>query len=950
MKKKFLLAGLTSLCLACSVAGFAACAPDAPEAQEGTIYQTGVETFWVGVGKAYMTFEYAEEPETPEEDTLYGYVFNVNVDSGDGYSSWLAGNWELSEDESTLTLTATWEEGDNSTYLADATSGQAKTYTAENGEFTIGVNLPSAGTINFTLNLEEDKMGEGETPEPEEPCTEHVDADGDGKCDKCGENMPNTPPAENEVQLTMKSEANQAGQIGRILMYSDNTWEFSVCFYGDTYNPMASGTWEIRQDFSAIDLTVTSDQANVLGGNDIVVTMDASDPADIQYTTTINCNIPQVGELSFTMTKVANEEEPTPPTPPTPSDDTLKSEEASFWGGVGKAYIEFDTENNAFSVKVNAGDGNFAPWLSGTFTLADDQLTLTANWDLQSAATLTGGTSGEAKIYNANNGVYVIGVDITQAGTVNFEFVPDPSAVQEDIHYTVIFDLGNGSKTEVETSTFKMEDGTKKQYLPVTAAPTIPNITGKRFAGWDTSATPVLKDGVSETIFILGTKINEYGSMMGTVPIENDVMEVTEDMTLYARWVTPTKVSNAEELKDIKNDLNGWYVLQNDITLTGEWMPIGIYYGSYEFLDTGWWKYAFGGVLDGNGYSIKGLNISTLTPYGDIVHPEEGTGNGTTGLFGSICNASITDLVIENPVVDISDYTGAFHGYASIVAAFVQGADTKIANVYVKDAKITINATDIAYMAVSGLLAGHWGGTLANCFASGTITVNVDYSANYNQSATNLYVGGLVGEGYCWVDNCQSDMTVNLNVKDVRAAVAPTPPATAPVINVYMGAIGASAAYTANDMASGALNLDFYEVANTAVAAYVGGIAGIQRYGYLDYTTADTSIAVTTNSKDGNTIYVGSLLGGYDPITSLLYLHGTNDMKARQCTDLGVNYTLDSEQKVVEFIGYAPKTEEEMAMGLMIAEFMGVDLSVYKDADGNYDIYGTDRCIKVSNE
>ena len=67
MKKKFFLAGLTSLCLACFVAGFAACAPDAPEAQEGTIYQTGIETFWVGVGKAYMTFEYAEEPESPEE-------------------------------------------------------------------------------------------------------------------------------------------------------------------------------------------------------------------------------------------------------------------------------------------------------------------------------------------------------------------------------------------------------------------------------------------------------------------------------------------------------------------------------------------------------------------------------------------------------------------------------------------------------------------------------------------------------------------------------------------------------------------------------------------------------------------------------------------------------------------------------------------------------------------
>ena len=56
MKKKFFLAGLTSLSLAWSVAGFAACTPDAPEAQECTIYQTGVETFLVGVGKAYMTF------------------------------------------------------------------------------------------------------------------------------------------------------------------------------------------------------------------------------------------------------------------------------------------------------------------------------------------------------------------------------------------------------------------------------------------------------------------------------------------------------------------------------------------------------------------------------------------------------------------------------------------------------------------------------------------------------------------------------------------------------------------------------------------------------------------------------------------------------------------------------------------------------------------------------
>ena len=261
--------------------------------------------------------------------------------------------------------------------------------------------------------------------------------------------------------------------------------------------------------------------------------------------------------------------------------------------------------------------------------------------------------------------------------------------------------------------------------------------------------------------------------------------------------------------------------------------------------------------------------------------------------------------------------------------------------------KAVLNTTNVAYISVSALLAGHWGGSINNSSATGTITVNAEYTADYNEGATNLYAGGLIGEGYCWVDNCKSEMTVNLNVKDVRAAVTVTPPATAPVINAYMGAIGASAAYTANDIASGALNFDFHEVENTAVSAYVGGVAGIQRYGYLDYTTADTKINVITNTKEGNAVYIGSLLGGYDAITSVLYLHGTNNMKARLCTDAGVTVTKDgTNAEDVPFIGYAPKIAQEMATSVMIAQAVGVDLSPYLK-DGVYDIYGTDRCVKL---
>ena len=955
MKRRFITI-LSAICLVLSmslVAACSGCSKKPPKAGDGVVYQTGAQSFWVGVGQAYMTFENVAEPEQKEENALYGNVFYVRVssDSGKTYSPWLSGKWEMSEEKTELTLTATWESGDNSTSLADATSGEAKKYTADGGKFTIGVNLPSAGKVNFTLDPVNDKVGEGETPVPPAECTEHIDANKDGKCDKCGKDMPTPPPAsgEKEVQLTMKSEANEAGQIGRILMYGDNTWEFSVCFYGDTYNPMASGTWAIRQDYSAMDLTVTNDEANILGGNNIVVTMDASNPADIKYATTVNCNIPQVGELSFAMNKAANEEQPTPEpsTPSTPSDDTLKSEEASFWGGVGKAYIEFNDSDKTFAVKVNAGDGKFSPWLSGTYTLADNVLKLTATWDAQSAAKLTGGTSGEAKAYNANNGTYVIGVEVTQAGTVNFKFIPDPSAVKESAQYKVTFDMNyaGGAKIEIKTSTFEMPDGSTKQYIPKTDSPSLPQRTGYRFAGWDTSAAPVLENGASKTKFMLGSKIYDMG--FGVDTSNNDVMEITEDITLYARWVKPTKVFSADDLKNMEKDLSGWYVMQNDITITGEWTPVGKYYTSYEWLDTGWWKYAFSGVFDGNGYSIKGLNVTTLMPYGDTSDPVDGTANGTTALFGAICDATITKVTIESPVINITNYSDKNHGYVSVLAAFVQGANTEINNVKVTNATIIVNTTNVAYISVSALLAGHWGGSINNSSATGTITVNAEYTADYNEGATNLYAGGLIGEGYCWVDNCKSEMTVNLNVKDARAAVTVTPPATAPVINAYMGAIGASAAYTANDIASGALNFDFHEVENTAVSAYVGGVAGIQRYGYLDYTTADTKINVITNTKEGNAVYIGSLLGGYDAITSVLYLHGTNNMKARLCTDAGVTVTKDgTNAEDVPFIGYAPKTAQEMATSVMIAQAVGVDLSPYLK-DGVYDIYGTDRCVKL---
>lgn len=61
---------------------------------------------------------------------------------------------------------------------------------------------------------------------------------------------------------------------------------------------------------------------------------------------------------------------------------------------------------------------------------------------------------------------------------------------------------------------------------------------------------------------------------------------------------TEIKISTEAQLKAIANNLSGTYVLENDITLSGdEWTPIGTS------------DHPFTGTLDGNGKTINGLTV-----------------------------------------------------------------------------------------------------------------------------------------------------------------------------------------------------------------------------------------------------------------------------------------------------------------------------------------------------
>ena len=89
------------------------------------------------------------------------------------------------------------------------------------------------------------------------------------------------------------------------------------------------------------------------------------------------------------------------------------------------------------------------------------------------------------------------------------------------------------------------------------------------------------------------------------------------------------KITTADQLAAISNDLTGNYVLMNDIDLSeyGAWTPIGSLPDS-----------AFRGKFDGQGHKISGLTI-TQNELISIHHP--------AGLFGCCNSAQIKVILMQ---------------------------------------------------------------------------------------------------------------------------------------------------------------------------------------------------------------------------------------------------------------------------------------------------------------
>ena len=216
---------------------------------------------------------------------------------------------------------------------------------------------------------------------------------------------------------------------------------------------------------------------------------------------------------------------------------------------------------------------------------------------------------------------------------------------------------------------------------------------------------------------------------------------VSEDGKTYTVY-TDDGLKNVAKLvnEEGKTDIN--ITLDTDLTLTGEWTPIGTSFGN-----------SYTGTFDGGGHTITGLTVTTNGQY--------------AGLFGCIGSGGKVQNVVLEGVQITSDNSS---GYAGGVAGYCYRGTLENCSV---SGSVSGSGSSSD---VGGVVGSQWGGSITGCSSSATVkgtqrAGGVAGSTNYdatltacyatgdmtveNDGTSNAWAGGVVGSNaYCTVIAC----------------------------------------------------------------------------------------------------------------------------------------------------------------------------------------------------
>ncbi len=257
------------------------------------------------------------------------------------------------------------------------------------------------------------------------------------------------------------------------------------------------------------------------------------------------------------------------------------------------------------------------------------------------------------------------------------------------------------------------------------------------------------------------------------------------------------------------------YYLGNDIVLPNGWTP------AYSF---------FHGVLDGNGYTVSGLQLTNQCQGLESTSYWPKTGGLFTRLYG---NTVIRNLTVEGSICE--SLTSANISEIGGIAATVDGTVT-LENVH-SDVNITSIVPNAYVGGFFGQAAANYDVAVGASAISEVTMTDCTYSGTLD--ACGLYVGGLLGTsiGVLTLNDCRHTGSVTVRSADCCGG----------------GLVGFSNRTTAVNRCQNR------GVVTAAAAAQVGGLLGAS----ANTATVEQGINAGTVSGGGTASSVGGIVGSY---------------------------------------------------------------------------------------
>ncbi len=343
----------------------------------------------------------------------------------------------------------------------------------------------------------------------------------------------------------------------------------------------------------------------------------------------------------------------------------------------------------------------------------------------------------------------------------------------------------------------------------------------------------------------------------------------------------PYRISTAEQLNKVNDDLSAYYVLVADIDLAAQGYTKAVIapYASSS-------SAKFAGLFNGNGFAVKNLTIS-------------GGANNHIGLFGQIdSSAVVSGVVIQNANISGNDNVGILAGSSSglIQECYVSGQVTARYSVGALVGSVSggsvirsaANSTVTASLGSAGGLCGrNVSAQIRNCYAVGSVSGNGStyggLCGSNSGQIINSYaaalvsggqqVGGLIGNNSGSALNCFWDMQVSAQ----QTSAAGIGKSTAQVKDITtFGAMGWDFAQTWQ-MSNAATEFDGYPVLiwQDISSPYIE-IPLVQGWNWisfnvlpenralgnvlLNYSVADNDVIIASDGK--NATYYGGIWYG----------------------------------------------------------------------------------------